>query len=105
MKERTPDKRELKRIYYVYVIKSLKDGRLYTGQTSNLKRRLVEHTSGQTKSIKGRGTFRLVYFETFTNKTAAIKRENFLKTGQGRILKRKLIESFPKEKLTFFQDA
>ena len=30
-------------MWYVYVLKSLKDGRLYTGTTSDLKRRLNEH--------------------------------------------------------------
>ena len=38
--------------YYVYILKSLVDGKFYTGYTSNLKKRLDEHNKGLTKSTK-----------------------------------------------------
>ena len=31
-------------MYYVYLLQSRKDGKLYTGYTDNLKRRLAEHS-------------------------------------------------------------
>jgi len=33
-------------MYYVYVLQSLKDKKLYIGYTTNLKRRLKEHKYG-----------------------------------------------------------
>ncbi|MFA6609714.1 MAG: GIY-YIG nuclease family protein, partial [Candidatus Omnitrophota bacterium] len=32
--------------YHVYILKSQLDGKLYTGHTDNLERRLFEHNSG-----------------------------------------------------------
>ncbi|KKW02929.1 MAG: hypothetical protein UY37_C0009G0003 [Candidatus Beckwithbacteria bacterium GW2011_GWC2_49_11] len=39
-------------MYYVYVIKSYKNERHYIGHTNNLKRRIHEHNSGQSKYTK-----------------------------------------------------
>jgi len=39
-------------MYYVYIIQSKKDGRLYKGFTSDLENRLKEHKEGKTKSTK-----------------------------------------------------
>jgi len=36
--------------YYVYILLSLKDNKLYTGFTMNLKKRLQEHARGGVKS-------------------------------------------------------
>jgi putative endonuclease len=44
--------------YYVYVLRSLRDGKLYTGVTSDLDRRVREHNSGKTKSLRGRRPLR-----------------------------------------------
>ncbi|MFH1543063.1 MAG: GIY-YIG nuclease family protein [Patescibacteria group bacterium] len=41
-------------IYYVYVLKSKKDSKLYYGFTRNLNKRLVEHNSGKVTSTKYR---------------------------------------------------
>ncbi len=71
-------------MYYVYVMRSLKDGRLYKGFTSNLKRRIKEHNSGQTKSTKGFVPWELIYFEKVNSREEARNREKYLKSGQGR---------------------
>jgi len=34
-------------MFYVYVLKSKKDGRWYTGSTSDLKKRFNEHNEGK----------------------------------------------------------
>lgn len=39
--------------YYVYVIQSEVDERLYKGHTSRLYERIKEHNNGKTKSTKG----------------------------------------------------
>lgn len=77
--------------YFTYVLKSKKDGKLYTGYTHRLQERLAEHNDGLNKSTKGRGPFDLIYFEACTSQTAAIRREQQLKSGHGkRYLKNRL---------------
>jgi len=51
----------------------------YIGSTDNFEKRLKEHNSGKTKSIKHRVLFELVYREEFKTKTEARKREIQLK--------------------------
>ena len=70
---------------------SLKDGRLYKGQTNNLGNRIIEHNTGKTKSTKGYLPWELVYFESFKTREEAVLREKYFKTGSGReFLKGKL---------------
>ncbi|RJQ29880.1 GIY-YIG nuclease family protein [Candidatus Parcubacteria bacterium] len=44
-------------MFYVYILKSRKDGNLYIGKTNNLERRIKEHNSGQVSSTKSRRPF------------------------------------------------
>jgi putative endonuclease len=70
--------------YFVYVIKS-KEGFIYKGMADNLQRRLVEHNNKTLSFWTKRGTnWELIYKEEFDNKTEALKRERWLKTGVGR---------------------
>lgn len=71
-------------MFFVYAIKSEKDGRLYKGFTTDLKRRLKEHNQGKTKSTKGFVPWNLVYFEQVESRSLAREREKFLKSGKGR---------------------
>ena len=78
-------------MYYVYILKSKKDGNLYTGHTDNLDRRLSEHNSGKVKSTAGRRPFELVHIEEFESRPQARWREQYLKTASGKkILRRSL---------------
>ena len=70
--------------FYVYVLESLKDGERYIGCTSNLKKRLEEHKKGLSFSTKFRLPFKLIYFEGCLNQEDAKRREDYLKTTQGR---------------------
>jgi putative endonuclease len=72
------------RVFYVYVLESLKDGKYYIGYTNNLKRRLVEHEKGINFSTKFRRPFKLIYFEGCLMEIDAKRREKYLKTTQGR---------------------
>ncbi len=40
---------------YVYVLRSAKDGKRYTGCTGDLRKRFSEHNDGKVESTKGRG--------------------------------------------------
>ena len=71
-------------MFWVYILKSLKNSRYYTGSTNNLERRLVEHNSGGSKYTKLTKPFVLVYKEEFNTRKEAVIRELFLKTGAGR---------------------
>ena len=78
--------------YFVYILRSLKDGKLYIGATNNVSRRLIEHNKGKSKSTKARKPFILIYTEMFTTLSSARKREWYFKnTREGnKWLKEKL---------------
>ena len=66
--------------YFVYILRSLKDFKLYIGQTNNLKNRIRRHNSGQVKATKYRRPLRLAYSETFSSRSEAMKKESYLKS-------------------------
>ena len=81
--------------YYVYILSSQKDTKLYIGLTTNLKKRLQEHARGDVNSTKKRRYLKLIHYEYFVNQEDAEARERFLKSGYGHqqlkeILKRTL---------------
>jgi putative endonuclease len=85
-------------MYYVYVLFSYKDKKLYTGFSSDLRKRVKEHTNGEVLSTKSRLPTELIYYEAYRDKRDAIKREIFLKSGRGReVLKSLLIHSLQVE--------
>ena len=64
---------------YTYILEC-KDQTLYTGYTTDLDRRLKVHNEGKgAKYTKVRRPVKLVYHETFDNKSEALKREYALK--------------------------
>ena len=72
-------------MFYVYVLKSFKNNKRYIGYTSkNPEIRLIEHNLGSNKWTRANKPFKLIYLESCGDKTKALKRENFLKSGQGR---------------------
>lgn len=70
-------------MFYVYVMKSMKDARLYTGYTNNLKRRFSEHNEKANKSTKHRTPFDLLYYEAYKSQADAKQREYNLKRSAG----------------------
>lgn len=67
------------KMYYVYFIKSKAESFTYVGSTADLKRRFAEHNQKQVLSTKSHAPFNLIYYEAYSNKTDAIKREHRLK--------------------------
>ena len=82
-------------MYYVYVLKSQKDEKLYTGYTNDLRRRLAEHENGKNKATRSRLPLNLIYYEAYASQADAKAREFRLKTSPGArtALKRRLRES------------
>lgn len=79
-------------MHYVYILKSRKDGKIYIGRTSDLRKRLKEHNGNKNFSTNGRTPFVLIYYEAYNSIYDAINREKSLKRyGQGlRRLKERL---------------
>ena len=81
-------------MYYVYVLKSLKDNLLYIGFTSiHPYKRLKEHNKGDTKSTNPRRPFILLYYEAHTSEEDARRREKYFKTDKGKSSLKQMIRS------------
>jgi putative endonuclease len=68
---------------FVYILKSIKDGRYYYGSTKDLIRRLKAHNAGKVKSTKSRRPLVLHYFEEYEVMNGARKREIYFKKIDG----------------------
>ncbi len=69
-------------MFYIYVLKSRKDGRHYIGFTLDLKNRYKEHNTGKVRSTFYRRPLELVYYECYKSRKIAQKRERQLKGGR-----------------------
>lgn len=81
-------------MYYVYVLKSEVDGNFYTGYSSNLENRLLQHESGQVSSTKNRRPLILIYYEVCLNQHDATHREKYLKTSWGKRYLRNRLKNY-----------
>lgn len=86
--------RDYSRFTYVYVLRSKKDGKWYTGCSKDLRKRLAEHQSNQGGYTKGHGPFSLIYYEACRVSEDAFAREQYLKTGMGRRYLRNRLKHF-----------
>ena len=79
--------------HYVYALESEKMEGYYVGYSTDLRRRLMEHNSGASRSTKPYVPWELVYYEACLNADDAQRREKYLETNQGaRLLKARLKE-------------
>jgi putative endonuclease len=66
-------------MYFVYILRC-KDGSLYTGITTDLKRRFNEHKSGAGGHYtRSRGVAKVAYTEEHPDRSSAQKREAEIK--------------------------
>ncbi|MFA6523992.1 MAG: GIY-YIG nuclease family protein [Candidatus Paceibacterota bacterium] len=79
-------------MYYLYIIKCA-DKTLYTGITTDLKRRIVEHNSTKlgAKYTSSRRPVKMVYSKKFKNRSTASREESRIKKLK-RVDKLKLIK-------------
>jgi putative endonuclease len=69
----------MKSQYFVYILRCA-DDTLYTGITTDLKRRLVEHRAGTGAAYtRAHGAVKMVYTEKAKNRSVASKREAAIK--------------------------
>jgi len=84
----------LEGFYYVYILLSEKDGKKYTGYTSNLPLRFETHNKGKVPSTKHRRPLKLIYFEACLSQKDALKREKYLKTHYGKLFLGNRLKSY-----------
>jgi len=81
-----------KTMFTVYVLYSRKNDKLYIGYTSDIEQRFLSHNELATKGFTTKyRPWEIIYTESYTSKTDALKREKQLKQGQGREWIRKTI--------------
>ena len=72
----------MNRQYYVYIMTNPRDTVLYTGITTDLKRRVYEHKKKMIDGFTKRYSInKLVYYEVFVDPENAILREKQIKAG------------------------
>lgn len=81
-------------MYYVYVLQSLIDSKLYIGYIADLENRLKEHNSGECFSITSRSPFKLIFYEAYLNKEDAKRREHYFKTTKGKTTLRQMLKNY-----------
>jgi len=81
-------------MYYTYVLKSTKDGKMYTGFTKDLKLRFEQHEKGLVQSTKHRRPLELIYYEACLSEDDALHRERYLKTHYGKMFLKNRLKSY-----------
>jgi len=76
-------------MYFVYILKSKKDGSLYKGMTENLEQRLNDHNFGSGKYSSTKRPYELHWYCAFKDKSKALKFEKYLKHGSGHAFTKK----------------
>ncbi len=77
--------------YTVYIIENSK-GERYIGQTEDVRLRLELHNYNKVFSTKNRGPWEIIYVETFSDRSGAMKREKKLKSYKGGNSLKKLLK-------------
>lgn len=81
-------------MYFVYIIRSVKNNVLYFGRTDDLERRLRQHNTGNNLSTKKNLPWEFVYVEGYRSEKDAISRELQLKDyGNARTYVKKRIKN------------
>ncbi|WP_052670737.1 GIY-YIG nuclease family protein [Draconibacterium sediminis] len=81
-------------MYYCYIIYSQKLDKFYIGSTADLEGRLQRHNTSNTGFTSTGKPWELKYYETFDEKSDAMKREMQLKKWKSRNAILKLIAEF-----------
>ena len=85
-------------MYYVYILQSDKDKKLYIGFTKDLKKRVQFHNLGLNTSTARRRPLDLIYYEGYRSEKDAKNREKFLKSGRGHEVIYKQLSNYLKSK-------
>lgn len=71
-------------MYQVYILKSTRTGRTYTGYSKNVSQRIKRHNYGDIQSTRAGRPWVLVHKENCKTITEARRQEQYYKSGLGR---------------------
>lgn len=66
-------------MFFIYILRSTKDGSLYIGFAEDIEGRLSKHNQGLVQSTKNLKPMELIYYEAYKSKKDALIREKRLK--------------------------
>ena len=89
---------------YLYILRSLKDGNLYTGIAVDVGERFRYHSRGGSRSTRHRLPLELVYVEEHADRSAAAKRERQLKSLEGGAEKHSIVAGLTAEDIARTQE-
>ena len=75
-------------MYYVYILRD-STGRIYTGYSNDLKKRLQYHQGHSVNTTKNYSDPTLIWYCAFKNKQRALAFEKYLKAGSGHAFAKK----------------
>jgi len=81
-------------MFYTYVLRSLKDGKMYIGFTQDLRKRIKEHQNGKAAATECRRPLEMIFYEAYQNKYDALRREKYLKSTKGKMTLRTMLKEF-----------
>jgi putative endonuclease len=81
-------------MYYTYLLESTIDKSWYIGYSTDLRNRFTSHNKGENKATKNKKPWGLIYYEAYSNRLDAKKREIFLKSGSGRKYLKKQLQNY-----------
>lgn len=82
-------------MFYVYLLENQDDKSWYTGFSSNLKQRVKDHNNGKgSRYTKSKISWKLIYYEAYVEKSDALGRERFLKSGSGKRFLNKQLKNY-----------
>ena len=71
-------------MFFTYILSSEAVNRHYYGHCKDLNIRLKRHNDGNVRSTKAYRPWRIHYFETYSSKSEAFRREMFFKSSEGK---------------------
>lgn len=80
--------------YFIYILYSQKDNKLYVGCTNSVEKRIERHNNGYVPSTKHRRPLVLIHSEQFLEKRDAFQREKFLKSLWGGKVKKRILKKY-----------
>ncbi len=80
-------------MYYTYTL-LLKNNKIYSGSTNNLKRRINEHQLGKVRSTKDYRPLKLIFYEAFISRKDAERREKYFKSDKGKKMLKVILREY-----------
>jgi putative endonuclease len=77
--------------FFLYVLRSQKNGKYYIGITKDVETRLAQHNRGVGKSTRSGRPWNLAYIEEYNSWSEAARRETQLKNQKSRLYIENLI--------------